>query len=196
MRDAIGRSDLATLLSERERLGSEIQSILDRKTDPWGITVLSIELKEVLVPKELEDALSRKAQAEREHQSRVILAGAEVEIAKRFEEAAQTYADNETAFQLRAMNMAYDSIRTNKNIVLMPSSALESVNLGTSLGAAAFARRHHEGEPSAGGMHHRSDVTSEQGRKDDGSGAGFHDTPNAEPGADRDTDPSEGGGRT
>lgn len=141
LRDAIGRNDLATLLSERERLGSEIQTALDVKTNPWGVSILSIELKEVLIPKELEDALSRKAQAERERQSRIILGSAEVEIAKKFEEASVTYEKNPTAFQLRAMNMAYDSIRRNKNIVLLPSSALDSINLGTTLGAASLAKK-------------------------------------------------------
>jgi len=140
LRDSIGRNDLATLLSERERLGSEIQATLDAKTNPWGITILSIEFKEVLVPKELEDALSKQAQAERERQSRIILSSAELEIAHKFDEAAATYRENPTAFQLRAMNMVYDSIRTNKNMVLMPSSALDSMNLGTALAAAAFAK--------------------------------------------------------
>ncbi len=146
LRDAIGRNDLATLLSERERLGSEIQIALDAKTNPWGVSILSIELKEVRIPKDLEDALSRKAQAERERQSRVILGSAEVEIAQKFEEAAKTYEKNPTAFQLRAMNMAYDSIRTNKNIVLLPSSALDSINLGTSLGAASLALKKRDTE--------------------------------------------------
>ncbi|HUX14273.1 MAG TPA: slipin family protein [Spirochaetia bacterium] len=143
LRDSIGRNDLATLLSERERLGSEIQATLDAKTNPWGITILSIEFKEVLVPKELEDALSKQAQAERERKSRIILGSAEVEIARKFEEAAATYEKNPTAFQLRAMNMVYDSIRTNKNIVLFPSSALDSMNLGTGLGAGALVRNLH-----------------------------------------------------
>ncbi len=146
LRDAIGRNDLATLLSERERLGSEIQATLDEKTNPWGVTILSIELKEVLIPKELEDALSKRAQAERERQARVILASAEVEIAKRFEEAAETYRNDPTALKIRSMNMAFDSIRANRNIVLMPSSALETLDLGTALGTAAFSQGRQEGE--------------------------------------------------
>lgn len=140
LRDNIGRNDLSKLLSERERLGSEIQEILDRKTSPWGITILSIEFKEVLLPKELEDALSRKAQAERERQSRVILSSAEVEIAEKFEEAGRRYERNPTAFQLRAMNMVYDGMKQNENMMLIPSSALDSMNLGTALGAAALRR--------------------------------------------------------
>ena len=140
LRDAIGRNDLATLLSERERLGSEIQSILDAKTSPWGITILSIEFTEILIPRELEDVLSKQAQAERERQSRIILGAAEVEIAKKFDEASELYKENPTAFQLRAMNMVYDSIRTHGGMVLMPSSAVESMSLGTTLGAAALQK--------------------------------------------------------
>lgn len=149
LRDTIGRNDLATLLSERDRLGSEIQSTLDAKTSPWGVTILSIEFKEILIPKELEDALSKQAQAERERRSRAILSSAEVEIAQKFEEAARTYEKNPTAFQLRSMNMVYDSIRANRNIVLMPSSTLDSMNLGTALGAAAFAKSQ-GGDPGNG----------------------------------------------
>ncbi len=160
LRDSIGRNDLATLLSERERLGSEIQTTLDAKTNPWGITILSIEFKEVLVPKELEDALSKQAQAERERKSRIILGSAEVEIARKFEEAAATYEKNPTAFQLRAMNMVYDSIRTNKNIVLMPSSALDSMNLGTALGASAFVRNLHASDNSASNPESATDIGS------------------------------------
>ena len=140
LRDSIGKNDLATLLSERERLGSEIQSVLDAKTSPWGITILSIEFTEVLIPKELEDALSKQAQAERERQSRIILGSAEVEIAKKFEEASERYKDNPTAFQLRAMNMIYDSIRTHGSMVLVPSSAVDSMSLGSTMGAAALQK--------------------------------------------------------
>lgn len=147
LRDSIGRNDLATLLSERERLGSEIQSILDAKTSPWGITILSIEFTEILIPKELEDVLSKQAQAERERQSRIILGAAEVEIAKKFDEASELYKENPTAFQLRAMNMVYDSIRTHGGLVLMPSSAVESMSLGTTLGAAALQKLQQHVQP-------------------------------------------------
>lgn len=140
LRDSIGRNDLAALLSERERLGSEIQSILDAKTSPWGITILSIEFKEILIPKELEDALSKQAQAERERHARIILGSTEVEVSKQFEQAAQVYQDNPTAFQLRGMNMVYDSIKAHGGMVLMPSSAVESMGVGTSMGAAALKR--------------------------------------------------------
>jgi len=141
LRDAIGRYDLSSLLSERERLGKEIQQALDRKTNPWGITILSVEFTDVVIPKELEDAMSKKAQAERERQSRVILAAAEVEIADKFEEAAQKYQNNPTALHLRAMNMVYEGLRQNKSsLMLLPSSALESMNLGTVLGARGLQK--------------------------------------------------------
>ena len=109
LRASIGSSDLATLLSERERLGGEIRKIVDAKTNPWGITIISVEFKEILIPKELEDALSRQAQAERERTARITLSGAEVEIAREFRQAADEYRDDPTALQLRAMN-CQDSI--------------------------------------------------------------------------------------
>lgn len=140
LRDAIGKHELSSLLSEREELGREIQQALDAKTNPWGVTILSIEITDIIIPKELEDALSKQAQAEREKQSRVILAAAEVEIAKQFEEAATHYADNPTALQLRAMNMVYEGIRRNNSMMLMPASILDNMNLGTVLGSAALQR--------------------------------------------------------
>ncbi len=149
LRDTIGKNDLATLLSEREELGRQIQQVLDAKTSSWGITVLSVEFKEILIPKQLEDALSKQAQASRERQSRVILSSAEVEISEKFEQAAERYRENPTAFQLRAMNMVYDAVRTNKNMVIVPSSALDSMGLGTTLGAAALQRTIGQ-EPPAG----------------------------------------------
>jgi regulator of protease activity HflC (stomatin/prohibitin superfamily) len=140
LRDAIGKHELSSLLSEREELGKEIQQALDTKTNPWGVTILSIEITDIIIPKELEDALSKQAQAEREKQSRVILAAAEVEIAKQFEEAALKYADNPTALQLRAMNMVYEGIRRNNSMMLMPASILDNMNLGTVLGSAALQK--------------------------------------------------------
>ncbi|MFP4510121.1 MAG: slipin family protein [Spirochaetota bacterium] len=140
LRDTIGRNELATLLSNREQLGAEIQETLDRKTSPWGITILSIEFKEILLPKELEDALSRRAQAERERQARVILSSAEEEIADRFAKAGATYDANPKAFELRAMNLVFDGMKQNKNMILVPTHAVES--MGGTLGLAA--RRAHE----------------------------------------------------
>ena len=141
LRASIGANDLATLLSERERLGGEIQRIVDAKTNPWGITIISVEFKEILIPKELEDALSRQAQAERERNARVILGSAEAEIASTFVKAADQYRDDPVALQLRAMNMVYESMRNKGGLVLVPSSALASMNLGTVLGASAYAKK-------------------------------------------------------
>ena len=139
LRDAIGKNDLAKLLSEREEVGRDIQRILDAKTNPWGISIFSVEFTDIIIPKELEDAMSRKAQAERERQARIILGTAEAEVASKFEEASRAYAGNPAALQLRAMNMVYEGMKYNKNsLMLLPSSALESMNLGTVLGAAAL----------------------------------------------------------
>ena len=144
LRDSIGKHDLSSLLSERETLGREIQEILDRKTNPWGITILSVEFTDVVIPRELEDAMSKQAQAERERQSRVILGTAEVEIAEKFEEASRRYVNNPTALHLRAMNMVYEGLRQNGSLVLLPSSALETMNLGTVTGAAALSATQRE----------------------------------------------------
>ncbi len=133
LRDAIGRHELSDLLSERERLGREIQQALDRKTNPWGISILSIEITDIIIPKELENAMSKRAQAERERQSRVILGTAEVEISEKFVEAARRYRDNPTALHLRAMNMIYEGIKQHGTIVLLPSGALSTMNLGSML---------------------------------------------------------------
>lgn len=141
LRASIGSSDLATLLSERDRLGEEIRKIVDAKTNPWGITIISVEFKEILIPKELEDALSKQAQADRERNSRMILGSAEAEIAGEFKKAARQYRDDPVAFQLRAMSMIYESIRSKGGMVLVPASALETMNLGTVLGANAYARK-------------------------------------------------------
>ena len=138
LRDSIGKHDLTVLLSEREILCAEIQAILDRKTNPWGITILSVDLTDIIIPQTLEDAMSKQAQAEREKESRIILGTAEVEIAKKFEEASRTYKDNPTALRLRAMNMVYEGIRQNSSLVLLPASILESMDLGTVMGAAAM----------------------------------------------------------
>lgn len=140
LRDAIGKYDLASLLSEREKLGKKIQKILDDKTNAWGVTILSIEITEIIIPKELEDSLSKQAQAEREKQSRIILAEAEVEIAKQFEIAAKRYKENPTALKLRSMNMIYEGIRQNNSMMLLPASILDQMDLGAVLGAAAIQK--------------------------------------------------------
>jgi hypothetical protein len=130
LRDAIGKHELAELLSERERLGRQIQEILEKKTNPWGITILSIEIKDIIIPRELEDAMSKRAQAERERQSRVILGTAEIEISDKFVEAAERYKDNPTALRLRGMNMIYEGIKKHGTVVLLPSSGLAPMSLG------------------------------------------------------------------
>lgn len=150
LRDTIGRNELAKLLSERERLGAEIQETLDAKTSPWGVTILSIEFTEILLPKELEDALSRKAQAERERQARVILSSAEVDIAEKFEEAGRRYEANPQAFELRAMNLVYDGMKQNQNMILVPTSAVESMGTGGGLAMAALRRSRRGFEEDAG----------------------------------------------
>ncbi|WP_319478713.1 slipin family protein [Marispirochaeta aestuarii] len=155
LRDAIGKNDLAKLLSEREDVGRDIQQILDAKTSPWGISILSVEFTDILIPKELEDAMSRKAQAERERQARIILGTAEAEVASKFEEASRAYVDNPAALQLRAMNMVYEGMKYNKNsLMLLPSSALESMNMGTLLGAAAFQKQN---DPEKSGKENTDD---------------------------------------
>ena len=144
LRDSIGRHDLSELLSERDKLCSEIQTALDAKTNPWGISILSIEFTDIIIPQGLEDAMSKRAQAEREKQSRVILGTAEVEIAKKFAEASKSYQNNSTALHLRAMNMVYEGIRQRGSMILLPSSALDSMNLGTTLGAVALEKSQNE----------------------------------------------------
>ena len=140
LRDSIGRHELADLLSERERLGREIQQALDRKTNPWGISILSIEITDIIIPKELENAMSKRAQAERERQSRVILGTAEVEISEKFVQAAERYKDNPTALHLRAMNMIFEGIKQNGTIVLLPAPALSTMSLGGMLDDLAHGK--------------------------------------------------------
>jgi regulator of protease activity HflC (stomatin/prohibitin superfamily) len=131
LRDVIGKTMLADMLEGRERLSAELQHIIDARTEPWGINVISVEVKDVQIPAALEDAMSMQAQAERERQARVILGDSERQVAEKFAEAAKTYADNPTAFHLRAMNMLYEGLkRGNATIVIVPSTAVESMQLG------------------------------------------------------------------
>jgi regulator of protease activity HflC (stomatin/prohibitin superfamily) len=147
LRDAIGKHDLAALLSERERLGQEIQQALERKTNPWGISILSIEITDIIIPKELEVAMSRRAQAERERQSRLILSQAEVEVSQKFVEAARQYQQDPTALHLRGMNMIYEGIKQHGTIVLLPSGALSSMSLGGVLDELAHGKPVRAPEP-------------------------------------------------
>ena len=138
LRDIIGRTPLMELLRGRERIENELQVLIDQRSNPWGVTVQSVEMRDVVIPEALQDAMSREAQAAREKQARVILGQAEVEIAKSFELASQSYRDNPTALHLRAMNMLYEGLKEKGALMLVPSSAVESMGLGGLLGAAAL----------------------------------------------------------
>ncbi|MCW5982651.1 MAG: slipin family protein [Bryobacteraceae bacterium] len=138
LRESIGRHELAQMITERESLGRELQRILDEKTTPWGITVQSVEIKDVRIPQALEDAMSRQAQAERERQARIILGQAETEISAKFSQAALTYQDNPIALHLRAMNMLYEAIKEKGSMVIVPSTAVETMGLGGTLATTAL----------------------------------------------------------
>ena len=138
LRESIGRHELAQMITEREILGRELQRILDEKTNPWGITVQSVEIRDVKIPQALEDAMSRQAQAERERQARNILGQAETEIADKFAQAAAIYRNDPTALHLRAMNMLYEAIKERGSMVIVPSSVVETMGLGGSLATAAL----------------------------------------------------------
>src|SRR5271165_5041392 len=138
LRESIGRHDLAQMITERETLGRELQRILDEKTNPWGITVRSVEIRDVHIPQGLEDAMSRQAQAERERQARIILGQAEKEIADSFVQAAASYRENPVALHLRAMNMLYEAIKERGSMVIVPSSAVETMGLGGTLATASL----------------------------------------------------------
>jgi regulator of protease activity HflC (stomatin/prohibitin superfamily) len=140
LRESIGRHDLAQMLTERETLGHELQRILDEKTNPWGITVQSVEIRDVKIPQPLEDAMSRQAQAERERQARIILGDAETQISSKFAEAARVYADNPVALHLRAMNMLYEAIKEKGAMVIVPSTAVETMGLGGMLATTTLAQ--------------------------------------------------------
>jgi len=138
LRDVIGKTMLSDMLEGRERISNELQKIIDERTEPWGINVISVEIKDVLIPPALEDAMSMQAQAERERQARVILGDSERQVAEKFGEAAKTYANNPTAFHLRAMNMLYEGLKRNATIVIVPSTAVETMQLGAIAGVTAL----------------------------------------------------------
>ena len=140
LRDAIGKHELADMLSDRNRLGQEIREVLDAKTNAWGVTIQSVEVRDIVIPKGLEDAMSRQAQAERERQSRIILAKAESEIAKNFGDASEHYRTNPTALHLRAMNMVFEGLKQKGAMVIVPSTAVETMGLGGLGGLTAFDR--------------------------------------------------------
>src|SRR5213080_4814445 len=138
LRDIIGRTSLTDLLRGRERIESELQKLIDERSTPWGVTVQSVEMRDVVIPQQLQDAMSREAQAAREKQARIILGQAEVEIATLFRDAAVSYHENPTALHLRAMNILYEGLKEKGALMLVPSTAVESMGLGGLLGAAAL----------------------------------------------------------
>jgi len=141
LRDIIGRTTLTELLRGRERIETELQHLIDQRSNPWGVTVSSVEMRDIVIPGALQDAMSREAQAAREKQARIILGEAEKEIAHSFQEAAKTYQDNPTALHLRAMNMLYEGLKEKGAMMLVPSSAVESMGMGGLLGAAALRQQ-------------------------------------------------------
>jgi hypothetical protein len=141
LRDIIGRTSLTDLLRGRERIEEELQKLIDERSNPWGVTVQSVEMRDVIIPAALQDAMSREAQAAREKQARIILGQAEVEIANSFELASKAYQDNPTALHLRAMNMLYEGLKEKGALMLVPSTAVESMGMGGLLGAAALRQR-------------------------------------------------------
>lgn len=138
LRDVIGKTMLSDMLEGRDKISSLLQKIIDERTEPWGINVISVEVKDVLIPSALEDAMSMQAQAERERQARVILGDSERQVAEKFAEAGRTYEHNPVAFHLRAMNMLYEGLKENSTIVIVPSTAVESMQLGGLAGMTAL----------------------------------------------------------
>ena len=138
LRDVIGKTMLSDMLEGRDKISALLQTIIDARTQPWGISVQSVEVKDVLIPASLEDAMSMQAQAERERQARVILGESELQVALSFGEAAKTYANNPVALHLRAMNMLYEGLKTNSTIVIVPSSAIDTMQLGGLAGLTAL----------------------------------------------------------
>jgi regulator of protease activity HflC (stomatin/prohibitin superfamily) len=141
LRESIGRHELAQMITEREMMGRELQRILDEKTNPWGITVQSVEIRDVRIPETLENAMSQEAQAERERRARVILGQAEVQVSDQFAQASRVYSENPGALHLRAMNMLYEAIKEKGSMVIVPSSAVETMGLGGTLATASIAKQ-------------------------------------------------------
>jgi regulator of protease activity HflC (stomatin/prohibitin superfamily) len=164
LRDVIGKKLLAEMLEGREQTGNELQKIIDARTEPWGVQVQSVEVRDVHIPSGLQDAMSMQAQAERERQARVILGDSERQIAEKFGEAARTYADDPVALHLRAMNMLYEGLKQNSTIVVVPSSALDTMQLSGVAGLTAMSmglspqdrERKDGGEASTAARRHHS----------------------------------------
>ncbi|HSB02279.1 MAG TPA: slipin family protein [Anaerolineales bacterium] len=140
LRDIIGRMMLADILVGRSAIDEELQRIIDERTTPWGVTVNSVEIRDIVIPQDLEDAMSRQAQAERERQARVILGESEKQIAASFSEASQAYVNNPTALHLRAMNMLFEGLKEKGALVIVPSSAVDTMNLGAMSGIVSIAQ--------------------------------------------------------
>jgi regulator of protease activity HflC (stomatin/prohibitin superfamily) len=148
LRDVIGKTMLSDMLEGRSKISNELQIIIDERTEPWGINVISVEVKDVLIPPALENAMSMQAQAERERQARVILGDSERQVAEKFGEAAKTYMNNPVALHLRAMNMLYEGLKENSTIVIVPSSAIDTMQLGGLAGMTALAKGLDQKQPS------------------------------------------------
>ncbi|RLB98465.1 MAG: slipin family protein [Deltaproteobacteria bacterium] len=148
LRDTIGRHELADLLQNRDKIAADLQHTLDEHTNPWGISCQNVGIKDIVIPSALSDAMSKQAQAERERQARIILGTAETEIAEKFAEASRQYQDNPVALQLRGMNMLFEGLKEKGSLIIVPSSALESMNLGAIGGLAALSEKKRENDIS------------------------------------------------
>jgi regulator of protease activity HflC (stomatin/prohibitin superfamily) len=153
LREVIGQMDLADILVGRARMDRDLQKIIDERTTPWGVTVQSVEIRDIVIPQELEDAMSRQAQAERERQARVILGESEKQIAQSFADASEAYLDNPTALHLRAMNMLFEGLKEKGALVIVPSTAVDTMNLGGLAGMTSLASMAGTGYPTDGSEH-------------------------------------------
>jgi uncharacterized membrane protein YqiK len=140
LRDTIGKHELSDLLQERDKIAEDLQQVLDKNTNPWGITCQTVGIKDIVIPQNLADAMSKEAQAERERRARVILGTAETEIAEKFEQASKKYTDNPVALHLRGMNMLFEGLKEKGSMVIVPSSALDTMNLGAMGGLVSLAK--------------------------------------------------------
>ncbi len=144
LRDIIGKHELADLLQNREKIAEALKEALDEHTSPWGITCQNVGIKDIVIPAELADAMSKQAQAERERQARIILGTAETEISEKFAAASEKYSNNPVALQLRGMNMLFEGLKEKGSLIIVPSSALDSMNLGAIGGLAALSDQDHD----------------------------------------------------
>jgi len=149
LRDIIGKHELADLLQNREKIGESLQQVLGEQTNPWGITCNSVGIKDIVIPSALSDEMSKQAQAERERQARIILGTAETEISEKFAKASENYMNNPVALQLRGMNMLFEGLKEKGSLIIVPSSALESMNLGVIGGLAALSKSEEHGKKAA-----------------------------------------------